>query len=276
MLARFATRASFSTDSKGGGKESNSRLVPFMIQMACHLFDQGNPSSQQRRSMAKSISSYLSISTMGTDSPSKSMASVSRASSGSSDDTVQFMMVNSLLSESYDEWHEHLPIFLQQGIYHAYKQHTHGRSTLRLSSDPATSSVIKSSDGCGTTEASDSSKLFPIIQPMLVYTGLIEQLQRFLKLSRHLNSENSKESEGAVKGGSSNFEGWEVIMREKLVNMKEMVGLSKELLSWLDDMNSAVDLQEAFDVMGALGVALSGGFSNCDEFVQAALDSGKS
>ncbi|MFZ8398865.1 hypothetical protein ACO1L5_13790, partial [Staphylococcus aureus] len=29
MFARFATGASFSTDSRGGGKESNSKFLPF-------------------------------------------------------------------------------------------------------------------------------------------------------------------------------------------------------------------------------------------------------
>ncbi|KAJ0989688.1 hypothetical protein J5N97_008044 [Dioscorea zingiberensis] len=272
MLARFATGASFSTDCKGGGRESNSRFLPFMIQMACHLLDQGS-SSQQRRAIAKSVTSYLS--SAPSDSPTRPSSSfpLSRSSSGPSDETVQFMMVNSLLSESYEDWTQHRPAFLQRGIYHAYMQHKHGRSTLRFSDSAAV--TLKSDEGSSNTN--DSTKLFAIVHPMLVYTGLIEQLQQFFKLHKGSSSiGGSKDSEGDDGSNGKGLERWEVVMRERLVNVKEMVGFSKEMLSWLEDMTSAVDLQEAFDVMGALGDVLSGGFSRCEDFVQAAILAGKS
>ena len=278
MLARFATGASFSTDSKGGGRESNSRLLPFMIQMACYLLDQGSSNNQQqRRSMAKSVSAYLSSSPAPSDSPtrpSSSSLSPARSSAGPSAETVQFMMVSSLLSESYEDWCQHRPAFLQRGIYHAYMQHKHGRSTLRLSSDSSSSpsTPIKPDEG-SSTDPNDGSKLFAIVQPMLVYTGLVEQLQQFFKLSKGSGTAAAKKE---LDGDSGGLERWEVVMKEKLVNVKEMVGFSKDLLAWLEDMTSAADLQEAFDVMGALGDALSGGFSRCEDFVQAAILAGKS
>lgn len=273
MLARFATGASFSTDSKGGGRESNSRFLPFMIQMASYLLDQGSSNNQQqRRSMAKSVSAYLSSSVSISDSPTRPSSSlpIARSSPGSSDETVQFMMVNSLLSESYEDWCQHRPAFLQRGIYHAYMQHKHGRSTLRLSSDSSSSSTLVKPDEGSSLGPNDSSKLFAIIQPMLVYTGLVEQLQRFFKPSKAAGGKKE------LEGDSGGLERWEVVMKEKLLNMKEMVGFSKELLSWLEDMTSAADLQEAFDVMGALEDALSSGFPSCEEFVQAAVLAGKS
>ncbi|XXG55217.1 hypothetical protein AAC387_Pa03g2931 [Persea americana] len=275
MLARFATGASFSTDCKGGGRESNSRFLPFMIQMTSHLLDQG--SSNQRRTMAKAVSTYLA-STSPPDS--KSSAPSSTRSSVGSDEFVQFMMVSSLLSESYEDWLQHRRAFLQRAIYHAYMQHTHGGSTHRISSDP-TSVVRGEGERSSENPSSETGdNLFSIIQPMLVYTGLIEQLQRFFKVNKSANvvtkkaEGTSRESEG--EDGDNNLEGWEVVMKERLVNVKEMVGFSKELLSWLEDMTSAVDLQEAFDVIGALGDALSGGFTQCEDFVQAAIAAGKS
>ncbi|KAF8044557.1 hypothetical protein N665_7960s0001 [Sinapis alba] len=63
-------------------------------------------------------------------------------------------------------------------------------------------------------------------------------------------------------------------MKEKLLNVKDMVGFSKELISWLDDINSATDLQEAFDIVGVLADVLSGGVTQCDEFVRSAIDAG--
>ncbi|KAF9624456.1 hypothetical protein IFM89_011464 [Coptis chinensis] len=274
MLARFATGASFSSDSKGGGKESNSRFLPFMMQMARYLIDQG--SSNQRQSMGKAVSSYLTTSATDT----KSSTSPGLRPSSGTEETVQFMMVNSLLSESYESWLTHRQAFLQRGIYHAYMQHTHGRSMLRLSSD--STPAVKSESGITDLPSGEDegNNLFSIIQPMLVYTGLIQQLQQYFKLGKSGNAAATKAegvstvSEGS--DGSTGLEGWELIMKDKLVNVKEMLGFSKELLSWLEDITSAMDLQEAFDVMGALPDVLSGGFSRCEDFVQAAIQAGKS
>lgn len=260
MLARFATGASFSTDSKGGGRESNSRFLPFMIQMARHLLDQGNPS--QRRSMAKSVSTYLTSSTSDPKQPSPPSGT---QPAPSTEETVQFMMVNSLLSESYESWLEHRRAFLQRGIYHAYMQQ-HSRS-----SNPT--AVVKISESeAGPTD----NNLLSILQTMLVYTGLIEQLQRFLKVKRSGNPEGSSSKKVVGEDESGSLEAWEVMMKERLLDVREMVGFSKELLSWLEDMTSVTDLQEAFDVIGALGDVISGGFTRCEEFVQAAINACKS
>ncbi|XP_057522070.1 auxin transport protein BIG [Amaranthus tricolor] len=262
MLARFATGASFSTDCKGGGKESNSNFLPFMIQMARHLLDQS--SCSQRRAMTREISSYLTSSSDARPSSSSPMQP-----SNSTEETVQYMMVSSLLTESYESWLQHRRAFLQRGIYHAYVRHSHNRSLPRGSS-PARPESSKTS---GTDD------LLPIVQPMLVYTGLIEQLQQFFKPRKSAAGASSsgegtsKQSEG---DDENSLESWEIIMKEKLVNMKEMVGFSKELLSWLDDMSSASNLQEAFDIIGALSDVLSGGFKSCEEFLQAAINAGMS
>ncbi|CAN1826681.1 Auxin transport protein BIG [Linum perenne] len=258
MLARFATGASFSAESRGGGRESNSRFLPFMIQMARYLFEQGSPS--QRRNMAKSISSYI-------DSPpseSKSSVLVAQPAMGT-EETVQFMMVNSLLSESYKSWLQHRRAFLQRGIYHAYMQHTHGRSSTEAGSS--------SSSRSPTTETDGRDELLSIIRPMLVYTGLIEQLQQFLKVKKGSSAQLSQR-EGST--GENEMEDWELVMKERLLKVREMVGFSKELVSWLEEMNSASDLQEAFDIIGVLPDVLSGGTVCCEDFVNAAIDTGKS
>ena len=260
MLARFATGASFSAESRGGGRESNSRFMPFMIQMARHLLEQGGPS--QRRNMAKAVSTYISSSTLDSKSP-----AVGTQPSVGTEETVQFMMVNSLLSESYESWLQHRRDFLQRGIYHAYMQHTHGRST--------TPKIESASSSKSPSSGSGGDELLSIVRPMLVYTGLIEQLQQFFKVKKSSSSASNK-AEGTSTGSEGEgLEGWEVVMKERLLNMKEMLGFSKELLSWLDDMTSATDLQEAFDIIGALADVFSGGYSGCEDFVQAAIAAGK-
>ncbi|XWS47517.1 hypothetical protein CRYUN_Cryun14cG0159200 [Craigia yunnanensis] len=259
MLARFATGASFSAESRGGGRESNSRFLPFMIQMAHYLLEQGGPS--HRCNMAKAVATYIASSTLD----SKSITGGTQPSLGT-EETVQLMMVNSLLSESYESWLQHRRDFLEHGIYHAYMQHTHGRSTSKIES--------ASSSKSPTSESGDDV-LLSIVQPMLVYTGLIEQLQQIFKVKKSSGLASNK-AEGTSTGSEGEgLEGWEVVMKERLLNVKVMIGFSKELLSWLDDMTYASDLQEAFDIIGVLGDVLSGGFSLCEDFVQAAIAAGK-
>ncbi|GAA0151174.1 ubiquitin-protein ligase [Lithospermum erythrorhizon] len=271
MLARFATGASFSADCRGGGKESNARFFPFMIQMARHLLDHD---SSQRLGMAKSITTYLSSPSI----ESKPANSPGGQPSAASEETVQFMMVSSLLSESYESWVQHRRAFLQRGIYHAYMQQAHGRSTHRSSTTTPVRPDLGSTSRNVSRETGGSEELLSVIQPMLVYTGMIEQLQHFFKVKRSnaatVQSHKTLEEVGVDE--SLGLEDWELVMKEKLLNVKEMVGFSKELLSWLDDMTSASDLQEAFDIIGVLGDVLSPGITSCEEFVHAAINAGKS
>lgn len=275
MLARFATGASFSADSRGGGKESNSRFLPFMIQMARHFLDH-DPS--QLQAMDKSISTYLASSTL----ESKSSSPSGTQPSVGTEETVQFMMVSSLLSESYESWLQNRRAFLQRGIFHAYMQRTHGRPMNRTSpclTSPSRSDV-GSTSGIHSGDAGGPEELLSIIQPMLVYTGLIEQLQRFFKVRKSsavttVQMQTPSKASG-VEDESKRLEAWEVLMKERLLNVKEMVGFSKELLSWLDDMTSATDLQEAFDIIGVLADVLNGGFTRCEDFVYAAINAGRS
>lgn len=249
-----------------------------MIQMARHLLDQGSPS--QRSTMAKSVSTYLSTSTADSRSFSPGLQPPA-----ATEETVQFMMVNSLLSESYESWLLHRRSFLQRGIFHAYMQHTHSRSTSRSSA--SSTSKVESGSSSPNTEVEDANDLLNTIRPMLVYTGLIQQLQHFFKVKKPANTaSSSKEGTSTSTSGttttgtgeeseSQSLEGWEVVMKERLNNVREMVGFSKELLTWLEEMNSATDLQEAFDVIGVLADVLSGGISRCEDFVNAAINTGK-
>ncbi|KAL0377637.1 UNVERIFIED_CONTAM: Auxin transport protein BIG [Sesamum radiatum] len=75
---------------------------------------------------------------------------------------------------------------------------------------------------------------------------------------------------------SKKLEVWEVVMKERLLNVKEMVAFSKELLSWLEDMISATDFQESFDILGALSDVLGSGYTRCEDFVYASINLGKS
>jgi E3 ubiquitin-protein ligase UBR4 len=161
-------------------------------------------------------------------------------------------------------------------------QHTHGRTTARPSPISASVQGVESgsTDQTASSETGQNDELLSIIRPMLVYTGLIEQLQHFFKVKK-LTSTASASTDGASSATegddeSGSLEGWELVMKERLSNVKELLGFPKEMISWLDDINSASDLQEAFDIVGVLPEVLSGGFTRCEDFVQAAISAGKS
>ncbi|KAH7416528.1 hypothetical protein KP509_14G095600 [Ceratopteris richardii] len=291
MLARFATGASFSADCKGGGKESNSRLLPFMLQMACHLLDQGGVS--QKRLQSKALSTYLSTPVVQEIpvSASKPSAGSSPQRFGAVDETVQFMMVQSLLLESLGDWQQHRRLFLQRGVYHAYMQFKHGHASLAASPISSTASVSRSSSSSSSSEVSSSSthtktvgddlqvgslskeQLFTVVQPMLIYIGLIDQLQQFLKSGpmRTQPETSGQDEQSKAEVGSAHLEAWELVMKERLRDIKAMLGFSNKLLEWLDEMQSAVDLQEAFDIMGALADALAS-HSSCEDFIRDAIN----
>ncbi|EPS73190.1 hypothetical protein M569_01564, partial [Genlisea aurea] len=257
MLARFATGASFSADSRGGGRESNCKFLLVMIQMARHLLEQD---SSQRSNLSRAIATYLS----STPEAAKTSASGgSQSPSSGAEETVQYMMSCSLLSDSYESWLKHRRGFLQRGIYHAYMQR-HGRPNQRSSAFQRPAAA----------DSGGSNELFSTIQPMLVYIGLIEQLQHYFKVRKSPASDpvQTKATSSSDNDDTRKLEAWEVEMNEKLVNVKEMVGFSKDLLSWLEEMTASADLLESFDIMGTLSDVLGSGYSKCDEFVHASIN----
>jgi E3 ubiquitin-protein ligase UBR4 len=302
MLGRFATNMSFSVDSKGGGRESNSRLLPFMIQMARHLLDQGGAS--QRRVQAKSLNTFLSPSASSEPVEGAKPSTPTTPQRGSSaDDSVQFMIVQSLLLHSLDEWQRFRRAFIQRGLVHAYAQHKQGRSLLPASPLPSphtdassfqSSPVVvepKTPDTDNTSSkngALSPEQLFTITHPMLVYVGLVDQLQHFfksgtVKAAREVEVDAAATESTNKEGGDTTpatasqigMEPWEVNMKERVRDVGAMLTFSKEILEWLADMQGAGDVQEALDIMGALSDALTGGCSSCDDFVREAIAGGR-
>lgn len=296
MLGRFATNMSFSVDSKGGGRESNSRLLPFMIQMARHLLDQGG--SAQRRVQAKSLNTYLSPSTSSEPVEEGSGMKVSTPTTpqrgSSSEESVQYMMVQSLLLQSLDEWLRFRRSFIQRGLAHAYAQYKQGRSLLpasplpippltTLDSSPFQSPAIGEPKTPDSSQLDNSSKngalspeqLFTISHPMLVYVGLVDQLQHFFKSGTVKAREVEVDAADSIKEEATvtqvGIEPWEVTMKERVRDVGAMLGFSKEILEWLEDMQGAGDVQEALDIMGALSDALTGSCTSCDDFVRDAI-----
>lgn len=303
MIGRFATNMSFSVDCKGGGRESNSRLLPFMIQMARHLLDQGGAS--QRRVQAKSLVSYLSPSPApepveGGGSGYKPSTPTTPQRGTSSEENVLFMMVQSLLLHSLEEWQRNRRAFIQRGLAHAFVQYRQGRPLLpnsplpsprtALDLSPFQSPIAEPKTPDNSQHENDAknnngvlmgSELFTIVHPLLMYVGLVDQLQQFLKsgsvkvrefeaaVVADTAAESSKEEGTAAS--QIGIEVWEATMKEKVRDVGAMLTFSKEILEWLEEMQGAADVQEALDIMGALSDALTGGCTSCDVFVQEAI-----
>ncbi|CAA6661511.1 unnamed protein product [Spirodela intermedia] len=216
MLARFATGASFSADSRGGGKESNARFLPFMVQMAAHLLEQGSSSGQQRRTLARSVAAYL---------------------------TPRRHLRLRLVPAP-----RHLPAARPAPRLRAAAAGARPprRALRRRQADPR----LRGADRAAAV-----------------------LLQAAAQSGRRGSGSNSSSSSSSGRGsGGGGLERWELAMKERLGNVKEMAGFSKELLPWLEDMTSAESLQEAFDVMGLLGDVLSAGdYPHCEAFVAAAV-----
>lgn len=293
MLGRFASNMSFSVDSKGGGRESNSRLLPFMIQMARHLLDQGGAS--QRRVQAKALATYLSPTPTAeaTEGGSgfKPSTPTTPQRGTTSEESVQFMMVQSLLLQSLEEWQRYRRTFIQRGLAHAYLQYKQGKSLLPASPLPSpraaldfspTQSPLAEARTPDSSQRDDSKngalspeQLFTVAQPMLVYVGLVDQLQRFLKSgavkARELEVDTTEGSKEQGTASQIGIEPWEATMKEKVRDVGAMLAFSKEALEWLEEMQGAGDIQEALDIMEALGDALTGGCTSCEDFVREAI-----
>jgi E3 ubiquitin-protein ligase UBR4 len=93
-------------------------------------------------------------------------------------------------------------------------QHKHGRSALKLSAD-SSSTTVRSDEG-SSADPDEGKRLFAIVRSMLVYTGLIEQLQQFFKKGK--KSSGSSNSSEKDEGSSQ----WEATMKERMSNVPQI------------------------------------------------------
>ncbi len=99
LLLYFAREESLSVHSQGGGRESNIKLIPFMIQQGVHLLDQKSTSTQ-RKFHERILAQFL--------------LQQSSDSAGSPADNVLYMMTSSLLLQSLQEWRDCKKHYLKQ------------------------------------------------------------------------------------------------------------------------------------------------------------------
>lgn len=124
LLLRFALEESFSTYSRGGGRESNIKLMPYIVQMATFLLD--NHTQPQRPSYRRTLAEYLSQ-----DAPTRQQGA----------DSVLYMLCLSLFLHSPAEWALHRLLFLRRILYYALLDTSRDRYSLMLHPSPNASPV---------------------------------------------------------------------------------------------------------------------------------------
>ena len=226
LLLRFALEESFSTYSKGGGRESNIKLLPYLVLMATFLLDAR--ASPQRLEQQRALSTWLG--------------------GAGQLENVLFMLVMSLLLQSPEEWRASRMTFLQRAVLYAgangqarerapllvpHEQ----RSPARSQRSPARVQRASPAEPSATAQllppaatslpgrAPAASTQFETVRPMLLFWLLVDRLQGVLK------GERPWHATPAPPTGSE--EGWLATMRERLrvhdqQVLKELQGLVEE------------------------------------------------
>ena len=255
LLLRFALEESFSTYSKGGGRESNIKLLPYLVLMATFLLDAR--ASPQRLEQQRALSTWLG--------------------GGGQLESVLFMLVMSLLLQSPEEWRASRMTFLQRAVLYAgvngdareraplmvpHEQ----RSPARSQRSPARVQRASPAEPSATAQlllpavtsppgrAPSASTQFETVRPMLLFWSLVDRLQGVLK------GERPWHATAAPPTGSE--EGWLATMRERLrvhdqQVLKELQGLVEEyeekllLLSDFDEFDACAGVSGSSRLMVA-------------------------
>jgi len=268
LLLRFAKEESFSVDSKGGGRESNIKLIPFFIQMGLFLLDQKE--GAQRRVYEKALSQFV------TQSNELWITSSLQA------DNVCYMLVLSLFLHSIEEWEETRLTLLKRILLFAFMEDTlsvaeskktgsssvppipsTAPSTSTSASAPSTSSggppspqAPHSPPSAGSTSQNELDSDFRICRPMLIYFILIDKLQYIFKKKSGIPVTPTSIASASHKIDQV----WIVEMKKNLKNNsdKDLMDQMRELLSNYEQFYlMASNFMEFFDDLGLLSQILT-------------------
>ena len=119
LLLRFALQESFSADSRGGGKESNIKLLPYLLQLGSFVF--GRALGAAAPLYARALAAFVA----GADAPRPPPT-----------DSVLYFLTLSLLLHSPAEWAAHRVTFLERALQHAGAGRARERVSLTNANSP--------------------------------------------------------------------------------------------------------------------------------------------
>ena len=332
LLGRFATGAngSFSADCHGGGRESNMRVVPFVLQLAAHELAR-DPNSHPSGSASSSRSTNAAVHLIeaddddddvdvnsGVNSSRSNVRRLNLRNAAAARSALDRLMLGdfvgaaaspafpaalalSVLITPLDDWTRRRRDALRAAVAHARREG---------------SRCVDGACGVGAARPEVDERHesphnpFEQAKPILIYVGLVDKLQRWLKPSGGssplrptpsapvpvgggggMGSQSSSlaqlaaEAEDAIAAAAAALDAAEsdsadsaaaaaasvlTDVRERLRDLPAMSEWSKETLEWLEDVETSEDFLELFDSMELLGDVLTDGTSSADEFVEEA------
>jgi len=242
LLIRFAYEASFSEDSKGGGRESNIKLLPVMVQMGLFFLDQNvNP---QRKIYEKQLSQFLVL----TD-PKLLISSCTTL------DNVTYMIVLSLFLQSLDEWVNCKFLFIKRAIQFAKVLSQSEFAILGIKRD------LKKEE----LETDPIKKLFLQSRPLLIFISFVDKLQ---KLFKKKFTSTQTVSSSSLEISHQPEEEWVLDMFTNLRQNLDQIQTKceKEVLKNYQSDLILADFQEFFDATDILKNVLAEA-KTCQDFI---------
>jgi len=293
LLLYYANEESLSVHSHGGGRESNIKCIPFIVQMGLFLLDQ--KASAQRRTFERALQQFL-------------MQPIEHWQDNSlQSDGALFMAVLSLFLLTLEEWQETRFLFLQRLLVCFYIKNSMERneasptssdnnynsssssSTTTTTTTSSSSSGSSSSGGSsnnnnnnhqGTQDSMDTSvdeqqKWFQICRPALLFFAMIDKLQKiFNKRSLLPVGRVTNEGLSTIIISHKSDEKWitELSNTLRTQDMALLDSMMVLLHSYETDMLVFESFQEFFDELDLLKVILASHRSEL-EFIRALLQS---
>jgi len=189
LLLHFAKEESFSVDSKGGGRESNIKSIPFLIQMGLFLLDQKG--ATQRRVYEKTLSQFLA------QIPDEWQAASMQV------DNVLYQLILSLYLHSLEEWKATKFVFLKRILMYSQTEFeaiekqdkASGKIDIEKKEDKKEKEKIpepkeeEKKEKEKVPEIVDNSA-FKRARPFLIYISLIDKMQTVWKKPSGIQPEN--------------------------------------------------------------------------------------
>jgi E3 ubiquitin-protein ligase UBR4 len=245
LLGRFAMNVSFSTDCRGGGRESNMNLLPHMMRLLLH---QVSLCPQKGLEEYNALLTRLSCDTDLWNDPDVCHLQLLPAG-----------LVLSITIWSNEQWEK-----ARQNVLIAIVRHAKKYECTRIAS--------YSSGDDAAADASwnelDATERFKRLKPILIYFGLINKMYEWLKPKQKPQNAMSiilsRTRQKATDVSQSES------LSQRLCDIASMLDGAKDTLEWLDEVEDAEDAQELLDICECLADAMC---PTVDGFFARALES---
>jgi len=241
LLVRLVLGESFSEESRGGGKESNMRMVPFFVQMGSLMLD-GIPGTSTSESSRERFEEQLST-FLADESADGTTISVRKESGDRSPSTLDahraegpdYFLILSLYLMSPDEWKNSRFLFFKRLLAHSLIK------------------ARKSSEGADKDTPKTDEEVWKAARPSLLLFRIVDVLQEQFKPK--LNGDASEPSQRVSHAASAM---WIVQMKEKIRSTPfGMAETMSQLASeWNDTLLPIGSLDEILDESELLPVVL--------------------